>query len=488
MCSRCSRIFFNIFGQMIYDYDPDDPARLEYMQDPEAHFGGEWVRTRLSTSFRLTRQLAALANAMDPDPPIRAGAGEGPMPCVITCDRMEWGQRLLKHVAEAARAAPPEKVAILARTVRAEFSRPLRLLVNALGRAGAKVHLHRDGADPRVAGGKLAVCTWHATKGMQYDAVIVVDVDAAAPRNALHVALTRSARHLLVVQDAARPHPDLLRAVAAGAARADEATLAARPRDPPPPPCFARARDMGVWTPRSATEAKMDASPRDDVSEPDLPAMVVQAGAGFEDVTGLMLRAALLSLEHAATGSCARFAPAERTEVMATAVLANPASHFVDARIGEAELLPPHASRALARFRHSPPRSPSEWGSAAAILAARGGFHNRLPALAGGGWVDPVLFSEVRSRIARALGPSPRFDVGLSREAGGDALYARADAIDHEGTAWKVVYGDASPLSHAALPLLLAPGLVSRCAVLNVQTARAVEVSVRDPDEVWGAL
>ena len=37
---------------------------------------------------------------VDPDPPIRAGVGEGPLPCVITCDRKDWGQRLLRHVSD----------------------------------------------------------------------------------------------------------------------------------------------------------------------------------------------------------------------------------------------------------------------------------------------------------------------------------------------------------------------------------------------------
>ena len=46
--------------QMLYDFEQDDPARLDYLKRPADFFGSQdnWTFERLSVSFRLTPPVA----------------------------------------------------------------------------------------------------------------------------------------------------------------------------------------------------------------------------------------------------------------------------------------------------------------------------------------------------------------------------------------------------------------------------------------------
>ena len=119
--------------QMLYDYDADDPAVLDYMRRPEEHFrrSSEWARTRLSVSFRLTPPLAALANELLlHGEPLVAGntAATRPPPRVLTCSNWDWSRVVLPLVREFTSRMALHEITLLVRSVRSDANRPLAAL------------------------------------------------------------------------------------------------------------------------------------------------------------------------------------------------------------------------------------------------------------------------------------------------------------------------------------------------------------------------
>ena len=174
--------------------------------------------------------------------------------------------------AEAAAPYPSLVAAVVAWTIR-EGSLPA--VTSAIDRTGERLQrLSRDDA-------RLTLATAHATKGLEFDDVVVIGMtagrfpsarsvsDAADPRRALeeerrlaYVAWTRARRSLTLVFEAADPSPPFLEAFDPGELAGAPATVPPRvgARQGPGPRRLAHMDASGPH-PRAAAEAPTQGSP-----------------------------------------------------------------------------------------------------------------------------------------------------------------------------------------------------------------------------------
>ena len=190
-------------NQLVYDFDDDFPATLDTLVAPERALGcvdeAPWVRAELSESRRLTRPMAAFVNALF-GTTIRSSK-DGP-PVEVRAPRSVFDLfACLGDVFAEAQASGGGPVLVL--SDRRRGNRPLRGLLNAASRAGARVSVH--GLDDHVEDAHVVSGTFWSAKGLESDTAVVL-LPSAAARNPTFVACTRARRRLIVVLDPREPH------------------------------------------------------------------------------------------------------------------------------------------------------------------------------------------------------------------------------------------------------------------------------------------
>ena len=296
---------------------------------------------------------------------------EPPAPRVITSSNWEWAAVVVPLVRGLVlqNGLQLHQITLLARSVRADTNRPLAILINALAHAGCPVYVHGvDGPNDRVQRGKLRVCTWHASKGTQNTAVIVLGVDGDSQHNPLHVALTRSRRHVFVLHDRRKQHIGMVRAAKTlECVDADTHTLrstADQQIDLHAPGSVALAprvlRNLEAWSPRGRCTRVHNllrgAAPAPPPALAGAEALVdevlVQVHGLWEDVTAVYMLAALLCAEQCDENQCKRVrdmvAPtrASRDTLRVELERGNDV-RFLDVRVRDEEALPTSARREL---------------------------------------------------------------------------------------------------------------------------------------------
>lgn len=491
--------------QMLYDFEEDDPARLDYLREPERFFGARraWRHTRLSVSYRLTPPLVDLVNALKPADSQQLVSGNladapHPPPVIVTCGIFEWCDKLLPILHDIFRRVPYERTAILVRTVKTTHA-GTRMFVNALTNAGVPIYVH--GVDAPLASvrrGKVTVCTHYAAKGLTFDACITLGVGETSDENPTYVALSRARRFQVVVLDRRRPPRRLLRSLADGTVRANlcpqtRAFVQFGYEDPEESVYAPSVRDVTAWSPRGRAAA-CHAAVR--VHAADAPSGAAQltiepvattARGETEEVSRVYVLAALCAEENAATGRCRRLeqllAPQrvsarERRRRLET----GDSTRMVEERATDDELLPPRA-RACLRDALAHADEPAKWCAVAVASACYGEYHHTasrlLPDLS---WVDAPTFATVRARVAACVGDASdaQFDVVL-RHVGDVTLTQCRCHLLRGATAFSFVYADTlSDTLCACTPAVLAPDRVDVCRVINVRTDEAREYLVVD--------
>jgi len=202
-------------NQLIYDFDPQHPASLHVLREPEIAFGPlskGWKRVRLDASYRLTRPIATFVNAI-----FRTGITaerEGP-PVELRCPSSmfqlhdclsdvweEYGQRTLVLVD------------------RKKGNHPLKALLNRLSRDGRRP-LYVHGLDEETKGESarpgITLGTFWSAKGLECDTVVVLLPDVC-PANPAYVACTRARQRMILVVDPKSPNAAACRAATDGLA------------------------------------------------------------------------------------------------------------------------------------------------------------------------------------------------------------------------------------------------------------------------------
>lgn len=508
--------------QMLYDFEVDDPAKLDYLERPSDFFAAApWVFERLSVSFRLTPPVASLVNVVKNGKSLVAGnSNEAPPPLIVTCGMFEWTSKLVPVVRSWLQTYPPSKIAILVRTVRTAHP-AVRTFVNNLVHAGVPLYVHGvDAAHARVRQGKVTVATYYAAKGLTFDACITLGAAEGVEANPMYVATSRSRGRQVLVLDRMRPPTRVLTGLRTGAVQArtcqhtrDAVTYGAKePRELGPREALA-LNDVTQWEPRGRAPDVHAAIGTIVVSQADVEALPTECfvevpGAGHDEVAEVYVLATLMCEEHAATGRCKRLeqvlAPqkASQSERRKRARDGD-GTRLVDNKTRNTELFPERLRGMIAEL-HAPctaqevsDQSADEeadarrsdarrWCATAVAALAFGRYHHQaerlLPCL---DWVDTDLFDTLRARLR-----SRCFDTALPvefdhmvRHVGLQTVTQyRCPALINGTTAWLFVFADhigPSTRVRACVPMAISDE-VHTCSVLNLRTGETQSYTMAD--------
>lgn len=493
-------------NQLLYDFE-NPPASTVFMETPWEFFTAtDWATARLSTSFRLTTPVAAFVNAVSKQsdmPTLEAGniVTEPPVTSIISCTVWQWTQKLVPLIMDALRQAKcPSEIGIIARSVRA--SQPLVTLVNALAAANLPLYVHScDGSDPRVRHNKICVCTWHASKGLQWPYTFVLGVDSSSEPRPLHVALTRSQSVLVVVNDSSRPHIGILRATRTVDCTVDTVTsdLAGRLDSLRAAPVWERSmapREVSNFAPRGQIAHQLhtmilDVGGRSPGTTTQPSEQVVQVRTGWEDVTDIFVDAVMIATERYRSGHCSRVEEMLHPIRLARAVrlerlMMSNRQRAVDTRFRDSELLPHATLHALHTFvTASDEKSLVEDSCRAAVSAsAFVGFHHRAARLIMATWWDDDLFRMSMTMVDETIEQSSVLDAVVSRPPSTQTehpLYMRVHARSQR-VVYRVTYGQrltASERLLAVLPLALDDTL-DVAVLLNIRTGECQRLVLSD--------
>ena len=174
----------------------------------------------LSTSFRVTRQIAdfvntALLRRNEECPNAIRAARDGPLVTVCTCNIWSWGLQFLDFVTNHIRSYGFGNTFILAPSVRLVRTQHIATLQEHLVANGIPVYfpLFEDGLGKDEAmRNKVVFSSFHGAKGRERDLVFVLSFDesygkyydrngdASACSNAVYVAMTRAKEKLVVIR------------------------------------------------------------------------------------------------------------------------------------------------------------------------------------------------------------------------------------------------------------------------------------------------
>lgn len=537
--------------QMLYDYHDNNPASLEFMRAPEewCRSSGSWIRSALAESFRVSRNMATVANAAlnatpagtapDGSAPFEGpcptsvpksaprdaaftgrGASSDPVDVVFTSD-YGW----YKVVAAVLNEVAHSDIVILTRTRRGNG--PLTVLLNELSnRHGHTVPLHvhgSDSADKRAVDGKLRVLTWHSSKGTQAPVVIVLGATPTVNANAFHVALTRATRRLVVVQNEDDVHPAfsgecLEQLVRGGHVRIDRsrahAVAAKRPPCRAAPAAPLALLNVDEWTGEACWHT-LDAcahfdtcDQRDPTAEAVLPpadadaSQTIRVEDRWEDVSATLCDATLVAVESFMSGACVRTLPSRQ----ARRATLRDAVQYVSAG-GQADITPHtpgpplaldlnHVFRAACDRVQRTPRATvpciDDCVMVAAGMRAWGGYHHQMRQVLPLSWTHPSDLRDDAMRLAsflhHAVGPTPTFHRRFHIATADGVVFGNAFAVGG-GQAVRVV---ATPrlervdMARAALLLSITPAREVSCvSIYNLHTHTCTRVTVDDREALF---
>ena len=491
--------------QLLNDFDPDDPARISFMNNPADAFGGTrpWKHTRLGTSHRLTDPIVRIANGLlDPViPRIVAGGRCVPVPVhICTTDPYACADLVVKWIRAVRLCAPSATLMIL--VARRRGNGAISTLVNTLTRVGVGVYVHGHDCESSAHPSKITIVTWHSAKGLQCDASVVIGVEDASAHNPLHVALTRSRQYMLVVNNARRPNRRLVESIGDASpdfVRIDEATRSLV-RDGVPVStdsvvkCPCAVRDLSAWNMIGrgcVSNTLIVAAASTTLSVPVIVAGEEAVSAVTSvDTSRLYLTAVLLKFETVAAGTCRlvdfMLNPVTPGRVDRLTFYDNP-NHAYILSPGEREsnLLPPYAYAQMRSIVKSGAQSVADWLNLAVMADAFCGYHHTLGAmLPCDSWMNVDVFTQAYECLSSHMAVADKpvmYDTRWCRLVEGTVFHRRCFATTRTSVV-SVMYGDsvsATDRARACLVAALHPTL-SRAVLLNLKTGVRHTYVIRD--------
>lgn len=199
--------------QSIFQYREAD-ERYIVMADQVMPIKSAWTRLTLSTSYRVTREIAAFVNEsmLEGEKVITAAKDGSPVDYIVCNIYGDRPYEEIMHFLDLGYRA--EDIFVLAYSVKTEGS-PVRALANRVAsRGGIPVYIPFSDEEPPdvdVLTGKLVFSTFHQTKGLERKVVIIVGFDMSLftyyikkdpPKtcpNILYVACTRAKERLVLL-------------------------------------------------------------------------------------------------------------------------------------------------------------------------------------------------------------------------------------------------------------------------------------------------
>lgn len=498
--------------QMLNDYDEDDPALLDFMRTPAVYFGdAPWRSTRLSTSFRLHGNLAYIVNSMLNGGNQLVPGNRSPELAkhpVWLCTESNWNwSRIIVPWLINCRDDPSiDRIFIL--VAKKKGNPPLKVLINKLSRScpvcpgGFPIYIHGvDNQDSRVQAQKIVVTTWHASKGMQCDAAAVVGVDWDSKHNPLHVALSRSKGHLLVIQDKQKPNPVLssaARCASHDVIRIDKSTREMDLENISIPVDSDECNkefivNLDGWSQRGRC-LKLQALILDVCStkraDADVLGGVQQIGdGGWADVSRYYERAAKLKFEFEVTGGSKFLDFMKSPQRMTKEVFGEKLRRFEQgyALIGKAsreDILPEFAWDMLRRALSKQQKNNRDWMTIAVCAECWNGFHHNIRQLLPCEWARADVLERYVRMLHEHLSDCQEIDSRLIKEEGDTLFTCRCFAHCSHSTYVVMCEDEISRSSRirAVFPLCL-HSTADRCVILNLKTGETRTLSVTDKAE-----
>lgn len=210
--------------QSIYNFNGAD---ARYITLADRLYPREWMRLTLSTSYRLTSQMADFINncvtvssagtagGIAPNPTRINSTRAGPLPRYIVYDNPQCITNEIKHLLST--GYTPGDIFILAPSIKSTNNRnPVRRLANNLSANQILVYIPGSDdstVDDEVIAEKLVFSSFHQSKGLERKVVFVVGFDdtynkyyhkgdADVCSNAMYVAITRARERLYLYHSA----------------------------------------------------------------------------------------------------------------------------------------------------------------------------------------------------------------------------------------------------------------------------------------------
>jgi hypothetical protein len=212
--------------QSIYAFNNAD-SRFLTMSPQIFTTGRQWDQALLSTSYRMTNQMAMFLNQCCQGAlPIKA-IKDGPKVKYMICDT--YGGKPLQEIKKYLNQGyHNQDIFVLTPSVRSERS-PVRHLANQLTKAGIAIYVpttDEEKLDDDVLKGKIVFSTFHQVKGLERPVVMVFSFDHSyytfyakdIPSheynqipNTLYVAITRAKEQLILLHDNKHDYLEFLR-------------------------------------------------------------------------------------------------------------------------------------------------------------------------------------------------------------------------------------------------------------------------------------
>ena len=511
--------------QLLNDFDADDPACISFMENPSDYFGKlrAWTRTRLGTSRRLTAPIVRIANAMlDPSiPRVTAGGACDPVPVhICTVDPYGCADLVVNWIVAVRRRVSGATVMVL--VARRRGNGAVSTLVNTLSRRGIGVYVHGHDCEASAHPSKVTIVSWHSAKGLQCDASVVMGVEDRSAHNPLHVALTRSRQHMLVVNCIRRPNRRLIGWLSGGVGadadadvgeivRMDEATRGLVTGGLPPvsdvaaaAPASAAVRDLSGWNMigrgRVANELIVSPSPPVTLYAPACVAGEESISAiTIVDTSRLYLRAVLMQHEYTETGKCRLLDfvahPASTCRVDRSSFFVNPNhAYLLPSGERESNLLPQYAYELLHRILGSRRvRSVVDWMNLAVMVDGFCGYHHTMgPMVPCDGWAEEGVFLHASQCLVAHMACMDKpvtYDTRWCRVVDGTTFHRRCFATTPSAVV-SVMYGEsvgAGDRARACLVAALHPS-VTRAVLLNLKTGGQYVYEIGDKAALVNSL
>lgn len=202
--------------QSIFQYNGANEKYIIFADKLFSVNGMPWTKTNLSTSFRLTIQIADFINNVALKNNKLKAIKTGTKPNYIVCDCFKKGKsRPFEEVMTYLKTYDPEDIFVLAPSLKNERN-AARYLANELSEHNIAVYVPNtddESIDDDILKGKIAFCTFHQVKGLERKIVIICNFDnsyflfydkKSDPKicpNVLYVAMTRASEHLTLLHN-----------------------------------------------------------------------------------------------------------------------------------------------------------------------------------------------------------------------------------------------------------------------------------------------
>jgi hypothetical protein len=211
-------------GQSIYQFNKADSR---FLTNCSQIFYGEWETAKLSTSYRITKNMSSFINNTVVGAPHIDAVKSGSDVRYLICD--VYGPKPLLEIKNWLDAGVTcDEIFVLAPSVRSERS-PVRELANKLTELGIAIYVptsDEEKLDLEIINKKIVFSTFHQVKGLERRCVIVYGYDQGyfefidkkgdpnTIPNTLYVAITRAKEHLTILHSEDRDFCSFVRLAA----------------------------------------------------------------------------------------------------------------------------------------------------------------------------------------------------------------------------------------------------------------------------------